>query len=432
MISLDIGASVIAGIIVAIAVVILLILYFKGVFRHRQHYQIFNVPSPDAPNFGLTIAGLSDSFITSGEITGFWVEADQIQPARLEAIQRAQHTILFETYKMSPGERADAFAAALMERSQAGVKVMVLVDAYGARSVPKRYWKQLESNGIEVRFFQSWSWRSPLDYLKRSHRKLLLIDDEIVLIGGAGISDDWDGVPEQGDKASWRDFEVRFQGAVVSRLKSLFLQHWLDAGETVDLKEYPIISATASRNQPTMLVTSGEDPSYRDSSIRSLYQTLIMAATRRVWIASPYFLPFFDTRQLLIAAKQRGVDVRILTMSEKTDKLFVCYAGRELYRELLSQGVEIYEYQLSMMHGKVMLIDDQWVSLGSANFDPRSFWQNDELNLSTAQLELSQQVRQFLQNSFSQSRSVTKRDLKRRSLREKLVGKFALIFYWQL
>ena len=428
MLPLNNWLSAILLIGVSIAVVILIVLYFQGVFRRRIHYKIFNFPSANAPNFPLTIASLSDSFISNARATKFWVKADEVQPARLNAIRSARHRILFETYIMTPGERADAFAAALIEKAKSGVTVQVIVDSYGAKSVPKRYWKNLELSGIEVRFFNPFSWRSPHDYLKRNHRKLLLIDDEIALIGGAGISDYWDGIPEQGDRAPWFDFEVQFEGPVVERLNGLFIQHWLDSGKTVDLAKNPL-TRKLETSLPTVLVTSGEDPSYRDSSIRALYQTLMMAARSRIWIASPYFLPFSNTQKLLIEAKKRGVDVRILTMGSKTDKRFVYYSARELYKNLLRHGIEIYEYQPSMMHGKTLLIDDDWVSMGSANFDPRSFWSNDELNVSTAQPFLCQNIENFLFNGFAEGQRINYQEWKRRPLVQKIRGKVMLLFY---
>ncbi|MFY7805017.1 MAG: phospholipase D-like domain-containing protein [Limnoraphis robusta] len=432
MLPFDNWLSVILLIGVCIAVVLLIVLYVQGVFRRRIHYKIFNFPSPTAPDFSPTVASLSDSFISSAEATKFWVKADEIQPARLNAIRCAQHRILFETYIMTPGERADAFATALIEKANSGVTVQVVVDSYGAKSVPERYWKNLELSGVEVRFFNPFSLRSPYDYLKRSHRKLLLIDDQIALIGGAGISDYWDGIPEQGDRAPWFDFEAQFEGPVVERLHGLFIQHWLDSGTTIDLGKNPLTQSsnqTLQTSLPTVLITSGEDPSYRDSSIRALYQMLVMSAQSRIWIASPYFLPFSNIQNLLIDAKHRGVDVRILTMGSKTDKPFVHYSARELYKNLLQEGIEIYEYQPSMMHGKAVLIDDTWVSMGSANFDPRSFWSNDELNVSTAQPFLCQNVENFLSNGFRESHCISYQEWKRRPLIQKIRGKVMLLFY---
>ncbi len=408
----------------------LFVIYGKGTFRRRIHYKVFNLPQSTASNFAFTIAGLSDSRMSQAENTGFWLKAEAIQTARLEAISCAKGLIQFETYKMTPGKRADLFAMALTERALAGVKVMVIVDCYGSRSIPQNYWNQLQLSGIEVRFFNPFSWRAPTDYLKRNHRKLLLIDNETVLVGGAGISDDWDGVAEQNDTEPWLDFEVRFQGGIVPHLQSIFIQHWLDCEGTADLKNQPL--SPYYTHQPLVLITSGEAPSYQDASIRALYQTMILAAQQQLWIASPYFVPETNTRQLLIETKQRGVDVRILTMGPSNDKNYVYYAARELYKDLLSNGIKIYEYQPSMMHGKVILVDQNWVSIGSGNVDPRSFLQNDELNLSTSQPILTEHITQFFEQAFSKSESISQKSWKSRPLKQRCIGQTALLFHYQL
>jgi cardiolipin synthase len=408
----------------------LLVFYGKGTFRHRIHYKIFKVPQPKASNFAFTIAGLSDSRISQAEHTGFWLKAEAIQTGRLEAIQNAKNSIQFETYKMTPGRRADLFAMALTERALAGVKVQLIADAHGSHKIPQEYWHQLQLAGVEIRFFNPFSWRAPTDNLKRTHRKLLIIDSEIVLVGGAGISDDWDGVPEQNDTEPWLDFEVRFQGGIVPHLQSIFIQHWLDCTGTADLAKQPL--SNDQTNQPLVLVTPGEAPSQRDSSIRGLYQMMILAAQKHLWIASPYFLPTANTRQLLIDTQQRGVDVRILTMGPSNDKNYVYYAARELYGYLLSKGIKIYEYQPSMMHAKVILIDHSWVSIGSGNVDPRSFLLNDELNLSTSQPHLNDQISQFFEQAFIKSECMTQKNWKSRPLKQQCIGKAALLFHHQL
>lgn len=420
----------VGSITLIVALVTLLIMYFRGTFRPRLKFPVKNLPSPAADNFAFTVANLSDSFITQGKATGFWVGADNINVARLEAIRSAKSSIKFETYTMSPGRRANDFAEAIAQQALAGVRVQLIADNFGAKSIPQKYWQRLRAAGVDVRIFNRFTWRYPLEHLKRNHRKLLLIDQQVALIGGAGVSDDWDGLEKIGDTAPWLDYEVCFQGPVVARLTGIFLQHWLDAGGTADFSEEALNPSQS--NEPTVLVTSGEDPTYRDSAIRALYQSLIRAAKKRVWIASPYFLPNTNTREILVSAKRQGIDVRILTMGQHSDKRFIHYTSRELYDNLLTGGIEIYEHQPSMMHAKIMLIDDNWFSLGSANFDPRSFFHNDELNLSTSDEHLSQQIERFFLEAFARSYCVSRRDWQRRKLWERLIGRFWLLFYWHL
>lgn len=413
-----------------VAIVILLILYFRGVFREKHHYQVRNLPPPTADNFAFTVACLSDSYITAGQVTGFWMEADQIYAARLEAIRKAQKVIQFETYMMTPGRRADEFAAALAERAQAGVRVQLIADNYGSQSMPSGYWQRLQDAGVEIGLFNEFSWRDLTHHLKRNHRKLLLIDQHLAMIGGAGISDEWDGLNTNGCSCPWFDYEVAFEGPLVARLRGIFLQHWMDAGGIADMAVDPLV--LTPEHDPKVIITPGEDPSYRDSEIRSLYQSLIQSAQYRLWIASPYFLPDPSSRRVLFEAKRRGVDIRILTMGKTCDKPFVHYTSRELYGYLLDGGIEVYEYQKSMMHAKAWLVDDHWVSLGSANFDPRSLFKNDELNISTSEPTVIPEIEAFFQQGFANSYFVNRKDWQRRSFVQRLIGQFCLLFFWQL
>jgi len=420
----------VGGIVLFFVLLIFLTLYLRGVFRERRQYHLKNLPAPDAESFGFTVACLSDSFISNGKVTGFWVEAERIYAARFDAIAKAKESIQFETFIMLPGDRADQFADALVKKAREGVQIKVLTDDFGTQSLPKSYWKNLEDAGIEVRIFNEFSWKDPLYHLKRNHRKLLLIDGQVALIGGAGIADDWDGKDSNDSQVPWLDYEVRYQGPVVTRLKGLFLQHWLDAGGTADFTEHHLSPHESDEEQ--IIVTAGEDPSYRDSGIRALFQSLIAGARRRIWIASPYFLPDPNSRELLLEARKRGVEIRILTMGKRCDKPYVHYTSRELYPYLLKGGIEIYEYKPSMMHAKVLLIDDEWVSMGSANFDPRSFFQNEELNLSLRDRYLAEHMESLFLEGFEKSYLVNWKDWKKRPFKERAIGRFSLLFYWQL
>jgi cardiolipin synthase len=419
-----------SAIILSLGLILIVVFYVRGAFRDYIDYRAINVPSPDEHRFGVALSSLSNSLGTSGRVTGFWFEAPQIQSARIEAIRTAKRCIHFETFFMTPGRRANDFAAAVTERAAAGVEVQLVVDHYGTKKLPQTYWKQLTLAGVEVRFFKPWSWKAPFDYAGRTHRKLLLIDGKVGLIGGAGISDFWDGKNKFGDKAPWFDFEFRLEGAVVSVLEGMFMQHWTAAGGTVDLgvenfhPDPPV--------DPMILVTPGDSPSYLSSSIRALFTTAILAAKERVWISSPYFLPDYQSCQALITAKKRGIDVRILTCGPHNDKKLVYYASVELYRNLLPAGVKIHEHQPSMLHAKCLLIDDKWVSAGSANFDPRSFFHNDELDISTAQPEMIQHIEQLFHTGFERSRLVSITHWRTRPLWKRIIGRLVLFLQSQL
>ncbi len=420
---LGVAALVIVGVVV-------FILYFRGTFRDRVEYKIKNVPAPRDPRFPLALASLSNSVTTSGRLTGFWVESEAINAARLAAIRSAQHAIHFETFFMTPGRRVNDLADALIERAQAGVEVEIVVDQYGAKKLSRRYWHRLRAAGINIHFYNDFNWKAPVDYFARTHRKLLLIDGKVGLIGGAGISDYWDGVDKIQDTGPWYDFEMRWEGEVVAALEGIFMQHWTYVRGTANLD--PQIFNPLPNDDATVLVTAGDDPSYRASSVRALFQVSISAAKQRIWIASPYFVPDENLQRELVSAKNNGIDVRILTNGSQCDKKFVYYASCELYGDLLKAGVKIYEYQPSMMHAKALLLDNDWVSSGSANFDPRSFFHNDELDISSADKQLVQNIEQFFLQGFAKSEQIDRTQWRKRPIWQRIAGRVVLFFQWQL
>ena len=399
--------------------------YLAGAFRATQDYAIANIPSLHDPRFALSIEGLANSADTTGHLVGFWPTVDEIYAARTAAIAQAQHLIQYETYYMTPGRRANAFAEAITDRALAGVKIQLLLDHQGTSKMPQIYWRRLRNLGVDIRFFRQPNWRAPLEYNARSHRKLLIIDGERVYIGGAGISDCWDGTEFAHDTCGWADFELAYEGEVVSLLQGKFMQNWACTGGDIDLKEG--LHAAKKVGTTTLFITDNAS-TLNESSIRLLIQMQILTATQRLWIGSPYFVPDHNTTACLIQACKKGVDVRILTMGAATDKTMVHLASRELYGPLLRAGVKICEHQPSMMHAKFVLVDDDWVSTGSANFDPRSYFHNDELNISGAYPELAQKVEQFFFNALENSLCLTPETWQQRPMAQKIQGQIALLF----
>ncbi|MEB3356580.1 MAG: phospholipase D-like domain-containing protein [Synechococcales bacterium] len=428
--SLSVWILSILGFLVALAVIFLVFtLYLGGAFRRHIVYRLKQTPKLSEPRFPQVVTSLSDSLTTSGHLTGFWVEANEIFAARLDAIRQARHFIHFETFFMTSGKRADDFAGALIQKAQAGVKVLFIADHYGAHGFPVSYWRRLQRAGVEVRFFHPFTWRSPLDYLERTHRKLLLIDGEQALIGGAGISDHWDGRKSVGETAPWLDFEIGLRGPIVSVLEGTFMQHWTYVGGIADVGDRII---QAAKPEASSIYVIPGDPSYRDSSVTALFHISFQAAQERIWLTSPYLLPNEGLQKDLIDARQRGVDVRILTMGHYNDKSYVYYASRERYRPLLEAGIQLYEYQPSMLHAKLMVVDGTWLSLGSANLDPRSLFRNDELNLSMRDADLSHRLETFFLRALEASRLITIPQWERRPYWQRLIGRTCLVFQRQL
>ena len=292
----------------------------------------------------------------------------------------------------------------------------------------------MRATGVKISFFNSFRGRAPLDYAGRTHRKLLLIDSKFGLVGGAGISDLWDGKEKKDDTQPWLDVEMRLEGPIISILEGIFSQHWIFDNGTADLaKEKFAITGVQENKQNLMLVVPGANPRIRFSPIKVFKYNSITCAKNRIWLASPYFLPDDNSIDLLVAAKGKGLDVRILTTGERSDKKPIYYASYEHYGKLLEGEIEIYEFQPSMIHAKMLLIDDLWVTTGSANFDPRSFSHNEELDICTAQPELVKGIKHTFQKGFAQSKRVTYEDWQQRSwLKYRILGNIVKFFQWQL
>ena len=418
--------------LVIISLILLVGFYFQGAFRDRVEYRVDCPPDPAKPDFAPTLASITNSFFTQGIITDFWAEPDLIQQARLDAINKAKHTIDFETFFMTPGKRADDFALAIAQKATEGVEIRLIVDSYGTKDIAQKYWQRLQAVGVKIVFFNSFKWKAPLDYSGRTHRKLLIIDRQVALIGGAGISDLWDGHEKFDDRQPWLDIEMCLEGDVVLYLEGSFSQHWTYGGGTANLSPEQL-SPTAKVKQYPMLVTPGANPQYRFSPIKALKYNSIIAARKSIWLASPYFLPDPNSQDLLVAAKKAGLDVRILTTSKRSDKKSVYYASYEHYGKLLRGGVEIYEYQPSMTHAKMLLIDHRWAITGSANFDPRSFDHNEELDFASPQPKLVNNLQKVFEDGFAQSKLVSYSEWKQRSWwRHRILGNMVDFFQWQL
>lgn len=415
--------------LIATAIAFWLILYLRGVFEPQVRYRFDRRVALNDPNFLPLLIGFSKSLATQARISGFWSHPDQIYAVRLAAIQKAQHLIQFETFFMTPGQRANEFAEALIERSHCGVQVQLLVDHAGTREIPAAYWKRLQAAGVEVRFFHPPKWKVPLKYLSRTHRKLLIIDGTIAFIGGMGVSDAWDGNPKIGDRSPWLDCEIQLDSEIVPVLMGIFSRHWVYANGRASVEFWPPRQASELK-KPMLVIPSDADS--KVSPIDAFIWFSIQAAQQRVWIASPYFILDRNTRSALIEAKKHGVDVQVITTSARNDKPPVYYAVRERYLELLKAGIAIHEYQPSMMHAKLMLVDQDWINFGSANFDPRSFFHNDELNLAWFDPDFAPTLEQFFLEALAKSDRIELSTWKNRPWWQKCLGQLILFLHWQL
>jgi len=303
------------------------------------------------------------------------VNGTQIFPAMLNAIRAAKHSINFETYVFSDGEIAREFTEALAERATAGVKVRAILDAHGSAKAGAKNLTRMREAGVEVVNYHSIFWLDPRRYNYRSHRKLLILDGKVAFTGGVGIADDWIGNAES--PKHWRDNHYEVTGPVVAQLQAIFMGNWLRSRGTVPhgSNYFPELTVTG----PSLAQAIGS--SSRNASLDMMYLLAIASAQKTLRIENAYFLPDELLCKELIHAAARGVKVEILVPGKYTDRKLVRLASHRHCAKLLKAGVKIYEYQPTMLHVKLMIVDDAFVSIGSGNFDNRSIQLNDEANL---------------------------------------------------
>ena len=295
-------------------------------------------------------------------------------------LRSATRSITMQMYYAKPGAVADTLAVVLGERARAGVRVLLLLDAFGAQSLKEEWSDALKAAGVEVRLLRRLRWYSVHNAMDRSHVRVVTVDGRLGYTGGFGIADYWLGNGKTKDE--WRDTNVRFEGPAVMELQAAFAAAWVEStGELlVDDRFFPrpAFHLAAGPSVAGLLYSGTTTGSTRAERFLAL---TIAGATRTLFIANSYFVPDDDFRDLLIAAARRGVDVRILTTSDETDIRTTWYAGRARYEQLLRGGVRVFEYQPAMMHSKTIVADGTWGTIGSMNFDNRSLAFNNESNL---------------------------------------------------
>ncbi len=360
-------------------------------------------------------------------ITGY-CNGDEIFPAMLDAIQSAECTITFETYIYWSGDIGRRFAAALAERAAAGVRVHVLLDWLGSGKMDQSLLDEIERAGVEVCRYHPLRWFMIGRLNNRTHRKLLVVDGKIGFTGGVGIADNWLGNAE--DPGHWRDSHFRLEGPAVAQMQATFMSNWMKCRELVlHGRDYfpplPDVGTTLGH-----MVSSS--PAEGSESVRLMYLLSIAAARRRILLANSYFVPDTLSVRELVSARKRGVRVEIITPGTHIDTELVRKASKSRWGPLLEAGVEIYEYQPTMFHCKVMIVDDAWVSVGSTNFDNRSFRLNDEANLNVLDAGFAAEQVRIFETDKTRSCQVTLDAWRRRPLREKALDALAGLIRSQL
>jgi cardiolipin synthase A/B len=351
------------------------------------------------------------------------LNGDQVYPAMLDAIRGARSRINLLTYIYSPGEAANQFTSALADAGRRGVEVNVVVDAFGASDISNEHIKQLEDAGVSVGHYRPVRWYSIQESNYRNHRKILVVDGEVGFTGGIGIADHWLGHAQ--DKEHWRDTQFRIRGPVVRYLEAVFYE---SLAETLP-RVKPEIGPAGDGRPPepagdasSIVVSSA--PSGGSGGVKRLYLITIGAATRTIDITTPYFVLDGSTRWALEQARRRGVRIRILVEGDRTDAKTVKWASRSVYDRLLREGMEIYEYQPTMIHAKATVVDGTWSIIGSANFDNRSLDMNDEVNIGIADPSLAHALLVTFEDDLRAAKQLNLDQWRRRAIHEKANEKF--------
>ena len=398
------------------ALVLLALNFTAGEKKVQQ--QLPRLYSTASPDFERALGSLLGPGIVGGNAVTELLNGDQIFPPMLAAIQGAKKSITFETYIYWSGDIGKQFADALSERARAGVRVHVLLDWVGSAKMDESYLTEMKEAGVQIEKFHKPHWYNLARLNNRTHRKLLVVDGQVGFTGGVGIAPQWMGNAQDPDH--WRDSHYLVRGPVVAQMQATFLDNWLKVTGKVlhgDLYFPPLAQDPPAGSQKAQMFSSS--PSSCSESMQLMYHLAITAAERSIDLSVAYFVPDELTQKHLMDALARGVRVRFITPGEHTDTDTVKAASRATWGPLLQAGALIYEYQPTMYHCKVMIVDQLLVSVGSTNFDNRSFRLNDEANLNVYDAAFARRQTEVFEDDLKRSRRVTYEEWLNRPLREK-------------
>lgn len=353
---------------------------------------------------------------------------DQIFPAMLQAIRAAHKTITFETYIYWSGGIGKELAEALAERARAGVTVSVLLDWVGSLKMDEALIQLMKDAGARVHRYRPLHWYNLGRMNNRTHRKLLVVDGRVGFTGGVGVAEQWTGHAQDPDH--WRDMHFRLEGPAVAQFQAAFNDNWIKAtGEVLNGADYFPPLARAGDMDAHMFIAS---PAGGSESMHLMYLMGIAAAEQSIDLQASYFVPDALIHKALIAARQRGVRIRILVPGKHIDSDTVRLASKAEWGPLLQAGVEIHEYLPTMMHNKLLIVDREMVSVGSTNFDVRSFRLNDEASLNVYDCGFAQKMTRVFEEDLKHAERYTYETWAARPLKDKLIERFVLPIKSQL
>ena len=408
-------------IVAVVSMLAILILILAGLFAPGPRYSMAGPPPTpvEGQPFLSELESLADSKVTRNNQIEVLENGEAFYQAELEAMRQARQSINLEAYIFHKGKVTEQVLAVLTERARAGIHVNVVIDSVGSLSTQTKYFKGLQEAGGHFARYH------PLRLYKwfvannRTHREITVIDGSTAFVGGAGFADWWRYA--RGDKPRWRDTMVRVQGDAVGGIQGTFVENWLEAsGEILDGPAYfPPLNGDPGKT--TALVISSTPSSGGSTRSRILFQTLIAAAQKSIYITTPYFLPDRSMLDEMIRAKKRGISVRVIVPGKHNDHALTRSSGRSAYGGLLKAGADIYEYEASMIHAKIAIIDGVWSVVGSTNLDNRSFGINDEVNLAILDSAVAEKLTREFEEDIAHSKRITLDEWEHRSVFERML-----------
>ena len=378
--------------------------------------------------FGRSVSALlGPAFIGDNEVKVL-TNGDKIFPEMLKAIRGARKTITFETFIYWGDSIGEEFANALIERVQTGVKVHVLLDWLGSIKMEQKQLDKMQAVGVEIERYHKPHWSHLARLNNRTHRKLLIIDGKVGFTGGVGIADQWRGDAKNPNE--WRDTHFLVHGPVVGQMQAVFMDNWIKSKGSVlhDERYFPELKKAG--NMFAQMFSSS--PSGGGDSMVLMYLMAITAAQDSINLSSAYFVPDELLTQALTTAAKRGVKIRIITPGEHIDTDLVRRASRAGWGDMLQANVQIAEFTPTMYHCKVLIVDNYMVSVGSTNFDNRSFRLNDEANLNILDKNFAAEQTQIFESDWSNSHPITYQQWLKRPFSEKLIEKISSLLNSQL
>lgn len=360
---------------------------------------------------------------TSGNKVEILRNGDEIFPAMLESINQAEKRVEFLTFVYWSGDIAVKFATALSNKAKEGVDVSVILDSFGCATISGELIELMQNNGVQIEWFR------PIPRMKiwksnnRTHRKVLICDGKVAFTGGVGIAEEWEG--DARNENEWRDTHFRIQGPAVFGLQAAFMENWIETGRP--LKFESDIEPAAHSDHKTEIQVIRTAASVRWSDIVMLYQTLITMAKKNITICTAYFNPDSVIIGLLKDAAARGVDVQIMVPGKTTDYEIARIAANESFESLLEEKIDIWYYQKTMLHCKVITIDNILSCVGSANFNHRSMLKDDEVNVVMIDKEISAELNRHFEEDLKHCERVDRERWKERGLLKRSLEKLTKV-----